>query len=120
MRYLFLSLLFFSLACTSQVDSDTNLGDAGNIKEFTMQAKQFEYVPNEIRVQQWDTVRLKITSQDVSHGFRISEYDIDETLEPNKEVTVEFVASKKGTFTFACTIYCGIGHPGMTGKLIVE
>jgi cytochrome c oxidase subunit 2 len=35
-------------------------------------------------------------------------------------VTVEFVADKAGTFTFSCSVYCGKGHRGMKGELVVS
>ena len=31
-----------------------------------------------------------------------------------------FQANKKGEFGMFCSVFCGNGHPGMKGKLIVE
>jgi cytochrome c oxidase subunit 2 len=92
----------------------------GDVKEFTMTAKQWEFVPNTIIVNQGDTVKLTITSVDVTHGFNLPAFGIKEILDPGKTVRVEFVADKEGTFTFACHIPCGRGHGTMNGKLIVE
>jgi cytochrome c oxidase subunit 2 len=85
-----------------------------------MEAKMFEFIPGEIRVNQGETVRLKITATDVKHGFAISEYGINEQLLVGQEATIEFVADKKGTFTFFCSVMCGSGHRDMKGTLIVE
>ncbi len=92
----------------------------GEVKEFEITAKQWEFVPNIIRVNLGDTVKLTITSADVTHGFNLPDFGIREALDPGKTVIVEFDADKKGTFTFACYIPCGRGHGGMNGKLIVE
>ncbi len=34
--------------------------------------------------------------------------------------TVTFYAGKKGEYGFHCSHFCGIGHMGMTGKIIVD
>lgn len=98
----------------------TNPASTNNIKEFVITAKQFAYSPLEIKVKQGDNVRFRITSMDVTHGFAIPEYNINSKLDPNVETIVNFVADKKGTFTFFCNIPCGEGHKDMKGTLIVE
>jgi len=90
------------------------------IKEFDMTAKQWEFTPSTITVNEGDTVRLNIKSEDVTHGFAISEFDVNERVLPGKTTIVEFVADKKGEYTFFCSVQCGSGHGGMRGKLIVE
>ena len=90
------------------------------IKEFEITAKTFEFNPDTIRVNKGDKVKLIIKSTDVTHGFEIKEYNIEEILYPNKPVTVEFIADKAGEFIFKCNIPCGSGHSIMAGKLIVE
>jgi len=101
---------------------DTDLQDVPQVslKEFTMTARQWEFSPNEIRVNKGDRVRISVTSSDVAHGFRLPEFSIDERLPPGKEVIIEFVADKAGTFPFSCSVPCGSGHGSMTGLLIVE
>lgn len=99
---------------TSQVQANNKT----NIIQVT--AKRWEFIPNPIKVKQGDRVRLEIVSQDVDHSFSLPDFNIDEKLEPGKEVVVEFVADKKGIFDFRCAILCGVGHSGMKGQLIVE
>ena len=90
------------------------------VKSFTITASQWSFSPNTITVKQGDTVRLRATSLDVAHGILIDEYDINKVVNPNETVTIEFIADKKGTFTFRCSVQCGGGHPTMRGQLIVE
>ena len=85
-----------------------------------MTAKQFEFTPSVITVKKGDTVRLKVTSTDVTHGLFISGYDKNAVLSPGEEVVVEFLADKAGTFTMSCSQFCGSGHGGMKGTLVVE
>ena len=90
------------------------------IKEFNIDAKSWEFDPSEIRVKEGDTVRLKIKSLDVPHGFKLKEFGVDERLDPRQEVTIEFVANKTCEFGFSCNVPCGAGHKDMKGVLIVE
>ena len=90
------------------------------IKEFDMTARQWEFEPSTITVKEGDKVKLNIKSIEGTHGFAISEFGINENLRPGETVTVEFIADKKGEYIFFCSVYCGEGHSGMRGKLIVE
>ncbi len=98
----------------------TQTASTGEVKEFTMTAKRFEFVPSAITVNKGDTVKITITSTDVAHGFNLPDFGVNERLDPGKPVKVEFVADKQGTFTFACSVPCGSGHGGMRGQLIVK
>lgn len=91
---------------------------AGKIIE--IKASQWKFEPDTITVKKGESVKLIITSQDVTHGFSLPAFNIQETLKPGQTVTVEFVPDKAGTFPFRCTVFCGSGHSGMDGTLIVE
>jgi cytochrome c oxidase subunit II len=93
---------------------------ASTTKEFTIHAKQWEFEPATITVSEGDTVILHLTSDDVSHGYSISEFGVHSSFSSGETKTVEFVADKKGTFTTKCSVPCGSGHGSMTGTLIVE
>ena len=92
----------------------------GGVRVIKMTAKQFEYDPSTIRINQGEKVRLEITTKDVTHGFGIKEYKIDSKIEPDKTTVIEFTADKAGSFEFHCTSFCGMGHFGMKGKLVVS
>ncbi len=91
-----------------------------NIKEISVTAKQFSFEPNPIVVSKGDKVRLSITSQDVTHGFSINDYNINVQVPPGKITLVEFLADKAGTFEIKCSVVCGSGHSAMRGSLIVQ
>lgn len=91
-----------------------------NVKEFTIEAKQFEFMPSTITVNEGDTVRLIVTSKDVEHGLGIPEFDVSLKVDAGKTETVEFVADKKGTYSMSCNVFCGSGHSNMKGTLIVK
>jgi len=89
-------------------------------KSFAITAKKWEFSPGIITVNKGDEVTLSVTSVDVTHGFGISAFNIRETLKPNETTTVTFVADKSGSFPFFCSVFCGSGHGGMQGTLIVN
>jgi len=93
---------------------------AGQIREFNLVAKRWEFNPSEINVNEGDTVILNVESIDVSHGFSLLSFNVNERLDPGNKIRVEFIADEKGTFNFFCNNYCGLGHGGMKGVLIVE
>jgi heme/copper-type cytochrome/quinol oxidase subunit 2 len=93
---------------------------ASETRTFQMTAQKYTYKPDVIEVNQGDNVVLDITAVDTTHGFGLSAYNIDKVLPEGKTVRIEFNADKKGEFTFKCTKFCGWGHFGMTGKLIVH
>lgn len=101
------------------VDEGAMAGSPG-IVEIDMTAKQWEFEPGIIGVKQGDKVKLHIKSIDVTHGFALPDFGVSQRLEPGKEVTVEFTADKKGTYTFFCNVACGAGHRDMKGTLVVE
>ena len=105
---------------TESVESSEEMSNGQTTKEITLTAQSFEFIPSTVTVKEGETVRLKIKSIDVTHGFSIPEFNVNSTLKAGEETVVEFVASKKGTFTFFCSVYCGYGHADMQGTLLVE
>ena len=102
------------------LDPVVEVEEESTVKEFKMTAKKWEFVPDTITVNEGDTVKLEIESIDVTHGFGLSAFGINENLKSGETVEVEFVADKKGEFTFICSVFCGSGHGAMKGTLVVE
>ena len=85
-----------------------------------MTAKKYAFDPKVVKVKQGDHVKLVITALDHDHGFKLEAFQIDELLKKGRPTTVEFTADKAGSYPFACSHYCGFGHRGMKGELVVE
>ncbi len=124
---LFLTMMLVA-ACSSTQNSQPTAQpttgyaakDSGNVKEFTMTAKNWEFDPGTITVNKGDTVLLHIASTDVEHGFFLPDFNVNKKINPGETVDVQFVADKTGTFTFHCNVFCGAGHREMEGQLIVQ
>jgi cytochrome c oxidase subunit 2 len=93
---------------------------ASETQEFTMTARQWEFEPATITVNEGDRVKLTITSEDVDHGFSLPDFGVTAQLEPGETEEVEFVADEAGTYSFFCNNFCGSGHGSMKGTLIVQ
>ncbi len=90
-------------------------------REFTVEAFRYGFSPDPVTVKQGDTVRITFKARDVTHGVSLPDFGASTPpLAPGDSYTVEFVANKKGSFGYFCNVYCGPGHRGMTGTLIVE
>lgn len=89
------------------------------VKEFSITAKNWEFIPSTITVKKGDKVRLVIKSVDVDHGFALTAFGINKPLKPGETATVEFTADKVGSHSFFCSVFCGSGHRDMKGTLVV-
>lgn len=86
-----------------------------------MTAARFQFEPEVIEVEQGEAVSLRVRSLDGTHGLEIKAYGVKLKIPKGGEtVQVDLVADKAGTFPFACSEYCGSGHRGMRGKLVVK
>jgi cytochrome c oxidase subunit II len=95
-------------------------GSSANIKTIDVVASQFQFEPGTITVVQGDSVRLHLHSTDRSHGVAIKAFRVKALIpESGATVTVQFVADRAGAFDITCSEYCGGGHAGMKGRLIV-
>lgn len=83
-------------------------------------AKKFEFVPNEIRVRQGETVTLEFTAPEVPMGVNLADFAMRTDIIPGKPSTLRLTPNKVGTFTFVCDLFCGSGHEDMSGTLIVS
>ena len=102
-----------------ETDSETEevsdpVEESQSVAEFTLQAVRWGYTPDTITVQKGSLVKITIKNLDATHGMKIPDLGIaDDTY-------LEFVAEEVGTFMWYCNNYCGNGHSGMQGTLIVE
>ena len=82
------------------------------------------YKPEQVKVKKGDHVIWHLTSlertRDATHGFALSGYNINLSLEPGKTETIEFDANMPGTYTYYCTEFCSALHLEMMGYFLVE
>lgn len=99
--------------------AEESVAEAEDVIEITMLAKKWEFMPKTLTVKNGQKVRLSISSVDVDHGFALPAFNVDTRLTAGQNTIVEFTATTAGTFPFTCTVYCGAGHGGMAGEVVV-
>ncbi|AXX97975.1 Sec-dependent nitrous-oxide reductase [Profundibacter amoris] len=89
-----------------------------------MTAIRSHFTPEIIEVNEGDTVNFIITNseraEDETHGFSVSTYNVNLSLEPGKTSTASIVADKPGIFSFYCTEFCSALHLEMEGYLVIK
>ncbi|MDP3900179.1 MAG: cupredoxin domain-containing protein [bacterium] len=94
--------------------------DTLQIRNFLVSAGNYELDPPEIRAKLGEAVGITFKSINGSHSFVIEELSVkSKTIDAGESVSVNFIASKTGSFEF----YCGVGNHrelGMVGTLVIE
>ena len=97
--------------------------DGSNV-EVWMTVIRSHYSPEWVELKQGDHVTWHLTNlertRDATHGFALSGYNINLSLEPGETQTIEFDAHMPGTFNFFCTEFCSALHLEMLGYMLVE
>ncbi|MFH1053915.1 MAG: cupredoxin domain-containing protein [Candidatus Woesearchaeota archaeon] len=104
---------------------ETTITQTAEVKTFSLTGINLKFMMDgveapEIRVNEGDTVRIEFTSTDGFHDWVVDEFDAaTERVNTGNSTFVEFIADKKGTFEY----YCSVGQHranGMRGNLVVE
>jgi cytochrome c oxidase subunit 2 len=82
-------------------------------------ARKFVFLPREIALRKGERVTIELTAPEVVMGFNAPDFKIRTDIIPGTPARVTFTPDKAGTFTFLCDVFCGDGHEGMSGQLVV-
>ncbi|MBK7099047.1 MAG: c-type cytochrome [Sphingobacteriales bacterium] len=63
--------------------------------------------------------KMHISSKDVMHGFSIQPVNMNFQVYPAYDYVLEFKPTEAGEYKVICNEFCGIGHHGMIGKIVV-
>ncbi len=90
-------------------------------KVVKIKAKRFKFVPSKISMAAGTSIEIVLTSQDVTHGFRIvgTDTNVQIPARGRGNVKVTFSAQKPGQYRFECSRNCGAGHSSMRGVIRV-
>ncbi len=92
---------------------------AAEEKVIKVVARKFVFLPGEIELKVGEPVVLEFTAPEVVMGFNLPDYKLRTDIIPGQVSRVKFTPDRKGTFPFLCDIFCGDGHEGMSGKIVV-
>lgn len=74
---------------------------------------------NTLHVPVGESVKLRLTSQDVIHSFSIPALRLKRDAVPGLYTTAHFIATKTGEYRLFCAEYCGNDHSKMRGRIVV-
>jgi cytochrome c oxidase subunit II len=83
-------------------------------------AKRFQFTPNVVTIKKGETVKLRLHSEDVTHGFFMRALKIDEEVEPGQTTEVTITPDAAGKFLTICDHFCGANHGNMNLTIVVE
>ena len=77
--------------------------------------------PDVIQAEVGEPLHLKITSDDVVHGFAVGQMEMQSVdILPGKVTDITLNFDKPGIYTFFCTRWCGLNHWRMRGTIEVS
>ena len=77
--------------------------------------------PDSIQAEVGQPLDLKLTSDDVVHGFAVGQMDMQSVdVLPGKITDLTLTFDKPGIYTFFCTRWCGLNHWRMRGTIEVS
>ena len=87
--------------------------------ELYIRAQIWSFTPNEVHIPAGSEVTFYVTSQDVQHGIKVQDTNINMMILPGQISKLTATFDEPGTYQFVCHEYCGQLHHIMYGELIV-
>jgi cytochrome c oxidase subunit 2 len=82
-------------------------------------ARKFVFIPNEVALRKGEPVVLEFTAPEVAMGFFAPALGLRTLIVPGETARVHWTPDRAGRFDFLCDVFCGDGHEGMNGHLVV-
>jgi cytochrome c oxidase subunit 2 len=108
------SILSVGLFVTSGFASASDAPTTINVS-----VKKFAYEPSQITLKKGQPVVITLTTQDVTHGLKFKELNLNTKIEKGKPAQLAFTPTQAGDFVGHCSVFCGSGHGSMTLTLHV-
>jgi len=100
--------------------TDTLFQTGPDTYELQMVARMWAFQPSTIRLPVGSTVDLYLTSQDITHGFKVDRRNINLMAVPGAIIYMQVTFDEPGEYLFACHEFCGAAHHTMAGRFIIE
>ena len=88
-------------------------------QHISMLAMKFDYLPDTVTVKRGKPVMLELSTLDRIHGFDAPGLGLQADIAPGAPTILRFTPQNAGTYNLHCDNFCGSGHEGMTGRIIV-
>ena len=84
-----------------------------------MQAMKFDYLPDQVTVKKGKPVALELSTLDRLHGFDAPSLGLHTQIDVGAPTVLRFTPEKAGNYGIHCDVFCGDGHEGMAGRIVV-
>ncbi len=82
-------------------------------------ARNYDWGKFTLELEKGKPYRLHLASMDMRHAIVVHELKLMNRIRPNEFKIIEFTPEKAGRFKLICGEWCGTGHSGMVGTIIV-
>ncbi|MBI3485535.1 cupredoxin domain-containing protein [Candidatus Daviesbacteria bacterium] len=104
----------------SSMSAEESPNANSQVKQLIVTGSNFKFEPSTLTINKGDKVKITFKNSAGVHDFVIDEFNVKtDTISGGQDASVEFTASKTGTFEY----YCSIGNHramGMVGTLTVQ
>lgn len=114
------AIIFTLTLSTSLLFTGTSRVHAEDVPVVEITAKRFAFSPDKITLKKGQTVKLRLHSEDVTHGFFLRPLKLDEEIPAGQTVEVTVTPQTPGMFTTICDHFCGANHGNMNMTIVVE
>ena len=101
------------LALTAMMVGGSGASTSSSERRIDINAKRFEYEPNQITLKKGQPVTLVFHSLDVNHGFASEDFHVKADIPKHGTAEVKFTPEQTGDFGGKCAHFCGEGHGRM-------
>ena len=109
--------------CITDVEpflSDTLFQTGPKEYELQMVARMWAFQPSVVRLPKGSTVNMYLTSQDIIHGFKIQQKNVNLMAAPGAINYIKVTFDEAGEYNFACHEFCGAAHHTMAGRIVID
>ena len=102
------------LICAVLIQVVPGIAAQNESRTIEIHAKRFSFSPAEITLKEGETVKLVVTSEDVTHTLDIPDLKVHAEASKDHPAEVTITPTKVGDFKGKCGHFCGEGHASMT------
>jgi cytochrome c oxidase subunit 2 len=90
------------------------------VRVIEIHAKRFSFTPADITIKKGETVKLVLTSDDVTHSLVIPDLHVNAKITKGQSTAVTITPNTTGDIHGKCGQFCGSGHGSMTFTVHVK